>query len=219
MKRLLDLLGASALAISAFTVGTPATAQLAPQPLTITIDENGHGSFTGGELAGTLPASMQADLGPGGLSSVLTYSLPFAFTPVVGDVFLQDTLSPGGTPLTLDVIRFNPIPDLPEAHSTIAFYSDNIDGFDALADTSSPPGSFYTNTATLPEVGPEEGPNGATYTPTANQPGFLPGFAVTYIFISDSAPLPEPATWALMIAGFGAAGMALRRRRKTLALA
>lgn len=27
------------------------------------------------------------------------------------------------------------------------------------------------------------------------------------------APVPEPATWALMIAGFGATGLALRRRR------
>lgn len=28
-----------------------------------------------------------------------------------------------------------------------------------------------------------------------------------------TAPVPEPATWAMMIAGFGAAGVALRRRK------
>ncbi len=31
--------------------------------------------------------------------------------------------------------------------------------------------------------------------------------------------VPEPATWAMMIAGFGLAGSALRRRRETVALA
>ena len=33
------------------------------------------------------------------------------------------------------------------------------------------------------------------------------------------APVPEPATWMMMLAGFGAAGVALRRRRRRLALA
>jgi hypothetical protein len=210
MRHLTGLFGATALAIGSLACSTSANAQLAPQPLTITIDENGNGSFSGGELLGTLPFAMQADPGPGGLSSVLTYSLPFGFVPVVGDVFLQDLLN--DQLVTLDVIRFNPLPDVPEPHAGIAFYSDNVDGFDALADTSGPPSSFYTNTATLPEVGPEEGPNGAIYTPTANQPGFLPGFAVTYVFISDGA-VPEPATWAMMIVGFGAIGLAFRSRR------
>lgn len=36
--------------------------------------------------------------------------------------------------------------------------------------------------------------------------------------ISGSA-VPEPATWAMMIAGFGLAGAAIRRRRSTLAFA
>jgi hypothetical protein len=30
---------------------------------------------------------------------------------------------------------------------------------------------------------------------------------------------PEPATWALMLPGFGATGAALRRRRSAMALA
>jgi len=36
-------------------------------------------------------------------------------------------------------------------------------------------------------------------------------------FYGASAPVPEPATWAMMIMGFGAAGAILRRRRTALA--
>lgn len=38
-------------------------------------------------------------------------------------------------------------------------------------------------------------------------------------FISDAAPVPEPATWAMMLLGFGAVGVALRRGRKNLPVA
>lgn len=33
------------------------------------------------------------------------------------------------------------------------------------------------------------------------------------VALSAAAPVPEPATWAMMLLGFGAAGVALRRRR------
>jgi hypothetical protein len=41
----------------------------------------------------------------------------------------------------------------------------------------------------------------------------LGGVEVTYVGPSAPGPVPEPTTWALMIAGFGLAGAALRRRR------
>lgn len=55
-------------------------------------------------------------------------------------------------------------------------------------------------------------------------PVFLPG---TYAMISEQqfaytlriAAVPEPASWAMMIGGFGLAGMAVRRRRKAEAAA
>lgn len=39
------------------------------------------------------------------------------------------------------------------------------------------------------------------------------------IFGLTAAPIPEPATWGMMIAGFGAVGFALRRRRPTVVAA
>jgi hypothetical protein len=49
--------------------------------------------------------------------------------------------------------------------------------------------------------------------------GYSPGFDSRLIFDNvavSAAPVPEPASWALMIAGFGLVGGALRRRRSSL---
>src|SRR5690242_1976361 len=78
--------------------------------ITITVDEFGNGSIL---LTAPipLPSKIGDDPGPGGLSNVLIYGLPFA--GVQGDVLLND---PGLG--VLDVIRFN-------GNGTLAFYSDN----------------------------------------------------------------------------------------------
>ena len=48
---------------------------------------------------------------------------------------------------------------------------------------------------------------------TEAQPTITPG-----VFFGDAPAVPEPATWALMILGFGATGTAMRyRRRRALA--
>ncbi len=53
------------------------------------------------------------------------------------------------------------------------------------------------------------------------KPGNIYGGVVDARFelISESTAVPEPATWAMMIVGFGLAGTALRRRRAGLAIA
>lgn len=43
------------------------------------------------------------------------------------------------------------------------------------------------------------------------------GFSVDNLTFSSSAAVPEPASWAMMIAGFGLVGTMVRRRRKLLA--
>jgi hypothetical protein len=212
------LVAASALALSIALPMTAAQAQEVPPPVLVTADENGNGSIQFIGLTTPMTAVQGQDPGPGGLSNALIYLLG-APNLVPGDVILSE--GPAAALVPSDVIRFvtptitsltNVDDVLPS--SIMVFYSDNGDGVDALADTGFPT-AFFENSVTIAEVGPE-GDNGAFYTPTANQPGFVPGFAVTYHFISDSAA-PEPATWAMMLLGFGAVGFAVRRSRKKAA--
>ena len=160
----------------------------------VTVDENGHGFYG----PNPMPFLLGPDPGPGGLPSVLIYLLPFQ--GIQGDVLMQDTTEPTCPNCVLDVIRFN-------GDGTMIFYSDNLGGVDALADTSGPPLQYYTNTATIQEIGTEDW-NWGTYAPQPGQPGFDPTVD-SYTFISD---VPEPST--LLFIGGGLLALSGVRRRK-----
>src|SRR5262249_7062600 len=73
--------------------------------VTITVDENGNVHFSNTAAFNlSLPFAMQADPGPGGLASALTYGLSDPPGLVAGDLVLLEP----GTNLISDVIRFNP---------------------------------------------------------------------------------------------------------------
>ena len=164
----------------------------------IAIDENGNGNFAGVPLN----FAVGPDPGPGGLPQVLNYfALPFAGTQ--GDVLMHDAFEPGNP--FLDVIRFN-------GDGRIFFYSDNIGGADALADTPSPPSALYPNQVNIQEQGPEGGFQDAFYSPQPGQPGFDPSFP-TYHIVSDGV-VPEPASSSLIVTGALAAGCLFIRQRR-----
>ena len=173
----------------------------------ITVDENGNGSLTNTNgFNGALPASMAPDPGPGGSASALTYGLLDPPGLVPGDLVLTEPNVKGIS----DLIRFNP-------NGTLVFYSDSGDGVDSLADQSAFPTGLYDNQLTVDEVG-DEGNNGAIYTPTQGQPGFVAGAAgpVTYDIISDSTVVPEPGSLALLATG-GLPLLGFLRRRRAAA--
>jgi len=165
----------------------------------VTVNEFGVGSYTDplGNVS-ALTFTVASDPGPGGLASVLKYTLPAVSSPVAGDVKLQ--VPPAG-PTISDVLRFGP-------SNTLYFYSggDPADSHNSTADTGLPAAS---NANTFTGV---RGNNTFTYTPTAGQPGFDPnGWVVTYNFITEVSPIPEPAS--LMLLGLGGAALLVRRRK------
>lgn len=71
--------------------------------------------------------------------------------------------------------------------------------------------SFQLKTFAIAETGFTEGGYGFF----TRSPG--PGYATAFMdpIVTVAAAVPEPATWALLIAGFGMVGVSARRRRRT----
>lgn len=198
MKKLRLFVFLAGLVILLSLITPPASAQIFA--VNIRFDENCNGTIAAVGIPGSspLPCFFLPDPGPGGLANVMFYSLLGPPNLVAGDVLVTE---PGSAGLLSDLLRFDPN----VLGGGIFVYSDI--GTDALADIGFPT-SFNINNITLPEVGPECC-NGLVYTPGAGQPGEVPGFAVTYTFISDT---PEPATALLLAAPLVV--LALRRRKK-----
>lgn len=211
MQNMFKWLAGATMALASLGAASGAYALGPTGNIVITVDENGHGTINGFGGTSPLAFALQADPGPGGLGSVLTYDLQNPPGLTAGDLLIDEGV--GG--VLGDVVRFNPNESgAGGGVGTLVFYSSNVGGIDSLADTPSPPTAFYANALNLAEL------NGSVdYTPTAGQPGFVTGAGapVEYILISDA--VPEPAIWAMMILGLGGLGLALRSSRRPRRLA
>jgi hypothetical protein len=207
------LAAAAAMMAGALTLAAAGPAAASGSSAKIVMDEDGNGStYFNGALVATFTGFMATDAGPGGLLSVLTYVPDGSIDFVAGDVL-------GFQGLALDDwMRFVPAgtggPGLPAG---VVFMSNPVDGIDSKADVNSPPFGMYPNFRLIQETSLGGGMLGYLYTPGPGDPGFVLGVpvTVTYEFISgdDVIPVPEPATWAMMLLGTGLIGASLRRRR------
>ncbi len=96
------------------------------------------------------------------------------------------------------------------------FESDGIDTYGAVENPGNPdttgyggPNGYFTNITTV----------GSTVSGTVNFLGGIPDGGTDYFSLEESltassigGSVPEPATWALMLIGFGGIGFAARRR-------
>ena len=207
------LIGSLAVAVStnAGAAEAPGLSALTPVgPFLFTFNENGQGTIAinGGPattLNGVLAVDPSVPGGPG-QQLALTFMLP---EPVVtGDVsFAEPT---GGIS---DWIRFTDAAGTISGAATGAgprmlFYSDfEVGAVNAeLADTGFPANIGTGNFVARLEVG-VEGNNGFNYLPGAPYPQNN-----QYIGISDA--IPEPETYAMLLAGLGLMGFVARRRRQ-----
>jgi hypothetical protein len=196
--------GILALTLLALLIAGPASAQAPPQPIAFTFDEHGHGSET-------LPDGTVVPL----VSSTVL------FDPVVGVQTLSYLVDPGQEGFVLlslpgevsDVLHFSSF-----LGGSVFFYSDPTEPGTAsdLADTVgfARAFAFAGGGAIIQEEVGSEGANGALYVPGATDPGFFPGFSVSYNIISDGVAVPEPSALVLLATGVGLAGIAWRRQRR-----
>jgi hypothetical protein len=169
-------------------------------------------TFDGPNAAGYDWSAGNIATATGSVSSV--YATPAGNASAFG--YVSSALSPNFATLSTPNLK------------SISFYWGSIDDYNSL-DVLGPGNSILTTITgsmvsiangnqTLPDTnrrifitaGPDEVITGLTFRST--------GVAFEFDDIAASA-VPEPATWAMLIAGFGLVGFAARRRRSTDAIA
>ena len=167
---------------------------------TINFDENGNGTIQ--TTAGFQPLPSLGNIvdpfDPNNGLMPLAYNLAAVIPGVVpfnGDIDVIEP--PTATGMHSDLLRWT--------QGLLLVYSDTAESGETpdLADVGLPL-ARQMPLLTLPETGPESGPNGLFgYTPNLGDPGYypVPPGPVTYNFTSDAGAVPEPASCLLLLCG------------------
>lgn len=223
-------------AVAALTMAVPAAA--APTTVTVTgtvmsgIDAGGQFGMAGASLAGrpfsaiftidqaagstlneTATSSYLAGMGAASpISAVLTIgSASFRFAGSQnGLVRVTDAAGNGGTDSAMFFVDDTDLSQKPNDNTLLSL------GFDTLRNVLSSPGftavavsdlNLSDNAKGVVKIANRDATTGAFGTPT------VADLSIETIRATVTSPVPEPATWAMMVAGFAMAGVALRRRR------
>lgn len=208
-----SLLAALPMGAAAQTAPAPGLSALTPAgPFLVRFDENGNATIqvNGGPVTVLTGALAPDPTTPAGVGQTLALTFMLPEPVVAGDVSFAEV---AGAPAS-DWLRFTDtaghLNGATGAGTRMLFYSDVELGETGpdLADRGLPANLGTGNFLAQLEVG-IEGNNGFDY-----RPGGVPAFTNNeYIGISDA--VPEPETYALMLAGLGALGFVAGRRKKS----
>ena len=147
-------------------------------------------------------------------------------TTITGVSFDSWTISqPGHTDVVTDVSweildLYKKVLVIGTANPIATFYADNLYGFEIDINTFTvpnldlKPGIYYLGLYNaLSVIGRPVGWDQTTNSASGYIPSATQTFPNTFQIFGEPVGVPEPASWALMIAGFGAVGGVLRRRR------
>lgn len=172
-------------------------------------------------LAGAADAvTLQYDYAPqSGITFAVSLKLVIGDTPNNGGLY--DIMTATGT-IDGNAVTLLPNPNSPDTFTYQGFiYNDEVTflGGEYFIDDA---GLVFSTSAGLYNVGGQydaDPRSGFVFFQKTPADKITAGFGTYSLVPIASAPLPEPATWAMMVVGFGLIGATMRRRHTTVSFA
>ena len=199
-------------AVALATASLFSTAANAAACTGVNVGTSSTGDFTlgGADSSACVISGVNPDQGPNGNSS------GFSPDPFGTGWTLLAKLNSGSSPTTLDGVSFAWSITGASAGSTSGTWSFGADQAVKLdlvlaMHASNHSGAFLFEDVVLDANLAQDGTWQIKW---LNNGGQVPGYSNASLWVRDVTPVPEPETYALMLAGLGAVGLVARRRRR-----